>query len=284
MKQVWRVLDRYIHSARARGNGFFVVESETYADVILEKLSSVRGSSYEVERFKEAFLSYRRLKRMGLINVNILRHALREVFPYLTVPEKADELTTRLRELIGLKIPGYFPTPTRVVEKMLAGWLTRDIVEGLDRPFLVLKPSVGSGNMADVARSIHPGIEVHCVEINYRLREILKLKGHNLVADDFLEYRPGPVYDAIVINPPFEDDLDLEHVYHAWSCLKPGGLMFAIMSPTPFFGSARRYEEFREWYEQYLVSIETLESGTFKELGTDVANKIITLSKPVEEE
>jgi hypothetical protein len=52
-----------------------------------------------------------------------------------------------------------------------------------------------------------------------------KLKGHNLVAEDFLEYKPDPVYNMVIVNPPFEDDLDLGHDKHAWSCLKPGGIL-----------------------------------------------------------
>ncbi len=71
------------------------------------------------------------------------------------------------------------------------------------------------------------------IEINPSLREILEMKGYNVVASDFLDY--GGEYDVIVMNPPFEKLQDIDHVRHAFDLLTEGGRLVAVMSESPFF-------------------------------------------------
>ena len=56
-------------------------------------------------------------------------------------------------------------------------------------------------------------------------------------------------YDRIVMNPPFSDRRDVEHVQHAYELLKPGGRLVAIMGEGSFFGSDKKAVAFREWLE-----------------------------------
>jgi len=50
-----------------------------------------------------------------------------------------------------------------------------------------------------------------------RLRKILEVKGFNVVGNDFLEHKKS--YDRIVMNPPFENFQDIDHVRHAYDLL-----------------------------------------------------------------
>jgi GGDEF domain-containing protein/phospholipid N-methyltransferase len=169
------------------------------------------------------------------------------------------------------KLPGYFPTPKPVVEKMLN---EADIQPG-DK---VLEPSAGKGNIADLIREREPEAHLSTIEQQSKLRQILELKGHELAGSDFLEH--DGKYDKIVMNPPFENGQDIEHVQRAFGMLKPGGKLVAIMSESPFFRSDRKGQAFRDWLEEHNGTSEKLEPGAFKESGTGVNARMVVIEKP----
>lgn len=70
-------------------------------------------------------------------------------------------------------------------------------------------------------------------------------------------------YDRIIMNPPFSDRRDAEHVQHAYSLLRPGGRLVALMGEGVFFGQDKKAQAFREWLEQVGGTSEKLEAGTF---------------------
>jgi hypothetical protein len=70
-------------------------------------------------------------------------------------------------------------------------------------------------------------------------------------------------YDRILMNPPFSDGRDIEHVRHAYSLLKPGGRIVAIMGESAFTNQNKRATEFREWLESVGGTEEKLPEGTF---------------------
>ncbi|APU86911.1 hypothetical protein [Clostridium botulinum] len=92
-------------------------------------------------------------------------------------------------------------------------------------------------------------------------------------------------YDKIIMNPPFERNQDIEHVLHAFSLLKPGGKVVAIMSEHPFFASDKKSQKFREWLENQEESFsKKLPSGSFLESdrSTGVNARIVTVRKTEE--
>lgn len=191
---------------------------------------------------------------------------------------KVDDTANKIRQLeykiMGDKSTEFFPTPLPVVDTMLA-----ELVAGGVSTGRLLEPSAGNGRIADSARDA--GYEVDCVEINPTLREILELKGHNLVGWDFMNYdchHDG--YDAVLMNPPFSEEDD--HIGAAFQLLKPGGVLVAVASPKLKFHTSKRYTEFREFVEQYGGWVD-LPANTFaKELNsTGVATILITLNKPI---
>lgn len=186
----------------------------------------------------------------------------------------AEAMRQKIEGLKFAKIPGYFPTPAGLVARMIEA---ADLPEGAH----VLEPSAGSGAIADALRDA--GHKVDCVERHATLREILTGKGHTLTGSDFTELSPpaypAPLYDAVIMNPPFEDGQDCDHVSRAWAFVKPGGSLVAIMGAGVMFRQQRPYSDFRAWAESEGGEFVEIPAGTFKESGTGVASVMLTMRK-----
>ena len=101
----------------------------------------------------------------------------------------------------------------------------------------------------------HDGADVDCIEYNYTLGEILTAKGHHLIGRNFMEDDWTAIqYDRILMNPPFENGQDIDHVRRAFDFIKPGGRLVAIMSEGPFFRSEKKATDFREWLTEVGVA------------------------------
>lgn len=92
-------------------------------------------------------------------------------------------------------------------------------------------------------------------------------------------------YDRIVMNPPFSDRRDIEHVQHAYELLKPGGRLVSIMGEGSFFGSDKKAVAFREWLESVGGTSEKLPEGTFNDkslpVTTGVNTRMVVIDKPI---
>lgn len=180
-----------------------------------------------------------------------------------------------------------FTTPEAIIEIMVDRMnidnLTRSPSDKLKRPFIttVLEPSAGPGAIVDYLIKNIEGITVDCVEINSTLRDILTKKGHRVVSDDFLSWDMDKTikYDCIMMNPPFSNLQDTYHVMKAYRHLNPQGVLVAIMSPRPFFGSCRRSIAFREWLESVGGYHEDLPPRSFAASGTQVNSKLVIIER-----
>ncbi|SCA58127.1 Methyltransferase small [Candidatus Terasakiella magnetica] len=182
--------------------------------------------------------------------------------------QKAEALRRDIESLAFSKIPGYFPTPKSTIKNKMLPYAQ------IEKGMRCLEPQAGSGYIADEL-----GEGVDCCEVNHSLREILKKKGHFLIGDDFLNLEPTPLYDRIVMNPPFENGQDIDHVQHAFQFLKPGGRLVAITSQGAFFHSTKKAKAFQEWINNVVEHMEDLPAREFKESGTNVSSKLIVLMK-----
>ena len=182
----------------------------------------------------------------------------------------ADELTRKLEGVQFSKIPGFFETPAALAQRMVD---EAEIESGMS----VLEPSAGAGRIADAIATEVDKDTITVVERMSSLREILELKGYTVAESDFMEHTGQ--YDRIVMNPPFENLQDIDHVRHAYDQLKPGGKMVSIMSPGPFFRDTKKAKEFRDWIEEVGGTVEALPEGTFKESGTGVASRLVVIEK-----
>jgi len=149
---------------------------------------------------------------------------------------------------------------------------------------LVLEPSAGKGDIAEAIREA--GAHPHCVEHNFSLVQILCAKGFEVEqAGDFMEHAPVERFDAVVMNPPFENGQDAEHVQHAFKFLKPGGRLVAITGAGIFFRTDRKAVAFREWLEDNGGTVEDLPDDAFKSgfVATGVRTKMVCVEKPAAE-
>lgn len=191
---------------------------------------------------------------------------------------EAERRARRVKELeraaSGASIPGFYATPAAVVARMIE-------LAGVRAGQRVLEPSAGAGRIADSLAAL--GVSLDTIEINGALAEILTLKGYDVLRGDFLAERRGDRYDRVLMNPPFERGRDIEHVRHAFDCLRPGGRLVAVMSEGAFCRADRRGEEFRRWLSNLDHAGERLPAGTFYESGTGVASRLLTINKPADE-
>ena len=143
----------------------------------------------------------------------------------------------------------------------------------------VLEPSAGDGALADIARAA--GAEVVVVE-NYRPNAlVLKGKGYDVIEQDFLTLTPDDLglFDAIVANPPFANNQDIDHVTHMLNFLKPGGVLSVITSVRWIAGDQQKHRDFRSLMDAYGATWVDIEAGSFKESGTMVPTVRIRLQK-----
>lgn len=156
--------------------------------------------------------------------------------------EKQDKIKRLEERVFNENIPGFFPTPPDLIERML------DLADIKDW-HAVLDPSAGKGDILDAVASRLGGnkYRLSAYEINSSLREILELKGYRLWGRDFLERTPtDSEFDRIIMNPPFENSQDIDHVTHALKFLHPGGRLVAIVSEGPFYREFKKDKAFRD--------------------------------------
>lgn len=246
---------------------------ETIADLA----TKAGKEKYSAEAIEDDLKKFRRATEdMGVKSLPQYRAMLREYMSVRRSPDGESKLATLKRGIVGNKIPGYFPTPPGPTRRVME-------LADIQRGMTVLEPSAGSGNLADAAKQA--GGKVAVGEVNASLREILAEKGHELVARDTLEHEGQ--YDRVVMNPPFENGQDIDHVQHAFDRqLAVGGRLVAIVSRGALERSDKKATAFRAWLEEHGAHVEELPDGSFggtdSERKTGVATSLIVVNKPGE--
>lgn len=172
----------------------------------------------------------------------------------------------------------FFPTPRAVAEQMCQ-------MAELDSTCVVLEPSCGKGDLADVV--FEAGVkELVGVELNREMEKHLNGKPYvTFVGVDFLELvRADDIdheWNRIVMNPPFTKQQDIDHILAAYDILSPGGILVSVVSEAPFFWSNKKAIAFREFLDSHGAEMVRLDEGAFKESGTMVRTRLIKLEKPL---
>jgi hypothetical protein len=214
------------------------------------------------------------------LEANALRALIAEGSVSQIVSDRDLKLQAMLNDLRSTDIPGFFPTPPKVIRRML------ELAKLPLGHCSILEPSCGIGSILDELAAL-PGAKhwmVHAFEINHRLREVLALKGYHeqepcphfqspngvlYVNPDFMSSRADvATYHRVIMNPPFEKDQDMQHVRHAWEYLVPGGRLVAVMCNGWRFRGTGYAPVFREWLEGPVGPIDT----SWEELPEDAFN------------
>ena len=136
-------------------------------------------------------------------------------------------------------------TPPELAKELVA-------LAGVRKDSRVLEPEAGIGNIADAAKEVTDHVD--CIERMTDFCEILKLKKHIVIGNDLLTAETAPIYDAVVMNPPFSEEC--EHIKRAFDFLRPGGSLVAVCSSSIQWKSTRKYEQFRDWLSEHTHSID----------------------------
>ncbi len=238
--------------------------SSDFGKEVVEKIGRANRRANKLNmpwQLEAVYDKRQKLARMDIETPAEYRAALREFIGLKETAAAPDKVKELERSMVGRRNDGldFFPTPAEVADTMID---VADIQDGMN----VLEPSAGMGHIAERIRTA--GFEPDVVEFNGDRRELLELKGFNVVGNDFLEQ--SEKYDRIIMNPPFSNRRDEQHVRHAYDLLKPGGRIVAIMGEGVFIGSDKRATEFRDWLESVGGTSEKLPDGTFNDASLPV--------------
>jgi len=170
---------------------------------------------------------------------------------------------------------GFFPTPAALATRAAE---LAEIGDGM----MVLEPSAGKGALAIAAHAAANDVQVDMHELlpaNYEALVGLNLPLSGVAQPgDFLLAEPKPIYDRVLMNPPFDKKRsDIHHVFHALKFLKSGGRLVAIMPSGVTFRDDALTRDFRSIVEQRGGHIEALPDASFKQAGTMVGTVLVMI-------
>ncbi len=155
--------------------------------------------------------------------------------PRATIVEPSDDAKNivLMRESMkagvqAIGVDQLFETPTALIHTLLDGVEIRD-----DTNFL--EPSAGTGKIAQAVSELNPNAHMLLVEVNHDLAKNLNQKfgTQNVLCADFLEFLPVREFNLIIMNPPFRDGVDIQHIQHAFDILAVGGVLRALCANGP---------------------------------------------------
>jgi phospholipid N-methyltransferase len=258
-----------------------IILKSTHDIELFKSIGSKISDKWDKERVTGQIKNLERLQKIGLTSDYMLRMALRELSELSAgsgeseEEKQAREMKEIERSFIGKKIDGFFPTPPMLIEKMFS-------MAKVFEHETILEPSAGLGHIAEAIRLKYPENELDVVEVNRSLFEALEKNKFQAFNMDFLTVKEVS-YDVIFMNPPFEKHQDIDHVLHAYSLLKKGGRLVAIMAGNKKNSSQSKVNEFIDFVNDHGYMVEN-EKGAFKSAfrSTNVHTVTVYLEKPTD--
>lgn len=250
------------------------------------RTSKIEGNAVTLPAQLERKLYDAFKKTLGVLGGKWDRKSGTHIFPADTILEVQGIMAGDLDNVVDEKKTfQFFETPHGIVKRMI-------VEAGLDTGMQVLEPSAGKGAIISVLANHCEDITAY--EINPKMLPDLqkvaeKWPDHAWLIEkqDFLTVKPEAKFDVVLMNPPFTQMQDVDHVEHAFKFLAPGGTLVAITSPSWTFSEYERAQRFRCWLEDLkladddAVEWEKLPDGTFKESGTGVSTIMLRIRKPI---
>jgi hypothetical protein len=203
-------------------------------------------SKYLLDSFTYGYSIVERLKLFGIKSKDEAIAAV-ELLDSLCFGNPAPEIDRSEEKAIDLrrraiytKVPDFFPTPPEIIARMLQ--LAR-----IETTHRVLDPSAGAGDLCLAVRKL--GAVVECFEINSDLHQALTLLGFQPLDRDFLFATPRPIYDRVLMNPPFSKDAYIDHVRAAYEWLAPSGELVAVLPNGYRSSRSLQRRNFSDWLD-----------------------------------
>lgn len=161
-----------------------------------------------------------------------------------------------------------FYTPLGLVQMMVEA-------AGIHGETIALEPSAGDGRIVYALKEAGAK-EVHAYEIEETMLDLINKAGGTIYGTDFLESFQDPVYDAVVMNPPFKGKEWRKHVEHAWGMVRPGGRLVAVL---PGIAINLFVEGQMDLPGCDFCNVEKINKKAFKDYETSVDTILITAEK-----
>jgi predicted RNA methylase len=166
----------------------------------------------------------------------------------------------------------FYRTPAAVADQLVKQACPR---EG----FRVLEPSCGDGAILDALRrfAIEGRVDFSAqgVEVHPGRAEEARAKRHHVQIANFLQVAPSPVFDLVLMNPPFYGKHYQQHVEHGRKFLKPNGRLLAILPISAVTDHGYITGDLRGWDRWRDLPV-----GSFSESGTNINTGIATFGAP----
>ncbi|HEY1171067.1 MAG TPA: hypothetical protein VGH19_06810 [Verrucomicrobiae bacterium] len=173
------------------------------------------------------------------------------------------------------KLTQFFATPADLAERMV-------MQAGIMPEHTVLEPSAGEGSIiAAIMEQCPTRLSIGVCELDAKRQQILLKKFGpviNWLGTDFMKLDRNLRFDRIIMNPPFRNGQDIEHVYRAFNLLAPHGRLVAITAPGWTWRTDERHHGFRKLVEQH-GHAEEIPAKTFRESGTDIRTMLVELHR-----
>lgn len=140
----------------------------------------------------------------------------------------------------------------------------------------ILEPSAGDGRIVHALRQAG-ALDVDACEIDPIAWQRCADVGARMVGEDFLQYRPGQLYDRILMNPPFTAGQAKKHIEHAYRCLAPTGQIITI-APASLAADLAHCQLDLPGCQS--ATYEKLAPDTFKESGASASVLMVWIDGP----
>lgn len=164
----------------------------------------------------------------------------------------------------------FYQTTDIAGDKLLAG------VDLMDK--VVFEPSAGDGYL--VRRALKMGAKVvKAAEVFSDRHGAIRTSGGLLICKDVFDVLPAAVsdVDAVLMNPPFKNGQDVEHVSYVESIIPKDAEIHAIMSIAVLESSQAKQKKFRSWMTAVGAEATELPEGTFADSGTNVRACVVKI-------
>lgn len=172
----------------------------------------------------------------------------------------------------------FYPTPPEVTLQILRRCNIFDDMR-------ILEPSAGEGGMVRSILLDNPAVRIDAIEVHPQRAMMLKqIKGIGEVFNrNFLTMKPRPVYNLIIMNPPFFRTHWMKHVRHAFDFLCEGGALYAVLPISARVNESKEHIAFRKFVEKnsrgWGSPWSDLPALSFKSSGTNINTVVLELKK-----
>jgi hypothetical protein len=139
----------------------------------------------------------------------------------------------------------------------------------------VLEPQAGEGGLL---RVIPKHCQVTAIEVHPQRAAYI-----GAICANFLTYELPPVFDFVLMNPPFFGTHWMDHVRKAYEALAPGGILRSILPASAEVNESTKHEAFRAWVQKnspkYHRPWTDLPPESFAASGTNVQTVILEMRK-----